>query len=471
MSESRDLVVLGGGVGGLVVTSVAAQLGLKVTLIERSQRLGGDCLHAGCVPSKALLRTAKVADLMRRGIEYGLPSFAPDVDLARINAHVQRVIDSIQAHDDPERFRGYGAEVLFGQARFLDAHTLSFGERRIGARRFVVATGSRPHIPPIDGIEAIPYLTNESVFKLEQLPQRLAVLGAGAIGVELGQAFSRLGSRVTLVEAQSRILPGEEAEMGELLTQLLQQQGITLRAGVRVERVAQEGEDTLLSFSNGQTLACDRLLVAVGRRPNIEDLGLDAAGVRFEPMGIVVDDRMRTSRRHIYACGDVCGRGQLTHLAEYQAGIVIANAIFRFPRRMDQDAVPRVIYSDPEFAQAGMSEDLARERHGKVEVQRLDFSTVDRAITDVQTHGRIKLVIRRGRLIGASIVGPQAGELIHELALAIRARIKLSRIADTVHAYPTLAMAIRRAANAYLAPRLFNDRTRRLVAWLNRLAP
>lgn len=453
------------------MTSIAAQLGLKVTLIERSQRLGGDCLHAGCIPSKTLLRTAKVADLMRRGIEYGLPSFAPEVDLARVNAHVQRVIDSIQEHDDPERFRNYGAEVLFGSSRFLDPHTLSFGDRRIRARRFVVATGSRPLIPPIDGIEATPYLTNETVFTLEQLPKRLVVLGAGATGVELGQAFSRLGSQVILFEAQTRILPSEDAEMGAVLAQLLQQQGITLRTGVRVERVATEGPDTLLSCSDGQTVACDRLLVAVGRRPNIEDLGLDAAGVRYKPIGIVVNDRMRTSRRHIYACGDVCGRGRLTHMAEYQAGIIIANAVFRYPRRMNQDAVPRVIYSDPEFAQAGMTEDLARERYGRIEVQRLDFAIVDRAITDVQSHGRIKLMIRRGRLIGASIVGPQAGELIHELALAIRTRTKLTQIADTVHAYPTLALAIRRAANAYLAPRLFNDRTRRLVGWLNRLAP
>jgi pyruvate/2-oxoglutarate dehydrogenase complex dihydrolipoamide dehydrogenase (E3) component len=471
VSESRDLIVLGGGVAGLVVTSVAAQLGLKVTLIERSQRLGGDCLHYGCVPSKTLLRAAKVADLMRRGIEYGLPSVAPEVDLARVNEHVRRVIDTIQAHDDPERFRGYGAEVLFGHARFLDPHTLDFRDRRIRARRFVIATGSRPLVPPIDGIETIPYLTNESVFALEQLPPRLVVLGAGAIGVELGQAFARLGSRVTLIEAQSRILPSEDPEMSELLAGVLQQQGIAIRTGVRIERVECLDKDTLIHSSAGRTVTCDRVLVATGRRPNIEDLGLDAAGVRCKPLGVVVDERMRTSRRHIYACGDVCGRGQLTHMAEYQAGIVIANAIFRFPRRMDPDAVPRVFYSDPEFAQAGLSEPAARERYGGIEVQRLDFSGVDRAITDVQTQGRIKLVIRRGRLIGATVVGPQAGELIHELALAISARIKLTRIADMVHAYPTLALSIRRAINAYLAPQLFNERTRRLVIWLNRLLP
>lgn len=465
------MIVLGGGVGGLVVTSVAAQLGLKVTLIERSERLGGDCLHYGCVPSKTLLRAAKVADLMRRGIEYGLPSASPEVDLGRVNAHVRRVIETIQVHDDPERFRSYGAEVLFGEARFADPHTLVFNDRRMRARRFLIATGSRPHIPPIEGLEQTPYLTNESVFDLEQLPRHLVVLGGGAIGIELGQAFARLGSRVTVLEAQSRVLPGEDPEMSTILAGVLQQVGVQIRTGVRVERVARADDETLLQTSDGDSIACDRLLVATGRRPNIEDLGLDAAGVEYKPLGIVVDDRMRSSRRHIYACGDVTGRGQLTHMAEYQAGIVIANAIFRFPQRMDPDAVPRVVYSDPELAQAGLSEPEARERHGDIEVQRLDFSSVDRAITDVQTHGRIKLVIRRGRLVGATIVGPQAGELIHELALAIRARMKPARIADTVHAYPTLALGIRRAANAYLAPRLFNDRTRRLVRWLNRLLP
>ena len=467
--NKRDLVIIGGGAGGLVIASVAAQLGLNVTLIEKEEKLGGDCLHYGCVPSKTLIHAARVASLMRRGSEVGLPAFNPEVDLGMVNAFVQSVIEKIQVHDDPERFRSYGCEVLFGAAEFVDTHSVRVNAQTITAKRFVIATGSRPFIPPIEGLEEAGYLTNIDIFSLQKLPARLVVLGGGPIGLEMAQAFSRLGSEVTVIERLPHLLPQEDPEVADTLKEKLLREGLSIHTDVGAERISHKGDTRLVHCSGDITLECDQLLVAVGRRPNCEDLGLEKAGVDFTPRGITVDRRMRSSQKHIYVVGDVCGPYPFTHMAEYQAGIVISNAIFRFPKKANYRVVPWVTYTDPELARVGLSEQQAIEQGIKPTVLRFDFKDIDRALAEAETDGFYKLVTYKGKILGASILGPHAGELIHEIVLAMQANIKIGKISTAIHAYPTLAQIHRRVVNSAYAPKLFSARTRALVKWINRI--
>ncbi len=473
--SKRDLVVIGGGTGGLIVTSVAAQLGLKVTMIERREKLGGDCLQTGCVPSKTLIHAAKVASLMRRADEYGLKAVEPEVDLGRVSDHVQSVIDQIQPHDDPERFRGYGAEVIFGHATFTDSHTVEVNGQAIQGRRFVIASGSSPFIPPIPGLDEITYLTNENIFSLRELPARLIVLGGGAIGVEIAQAYARLGSQVTIVERLPHILPQEDPEISDMLAESLKAEGIEILTGTSAEQVSKTGDVYHMRCSGQESsdieLESDALLVAVGRRPNVEGMGLEAAGVLYDNRGIKVDRRMRSSTKHIYACGDVAGPYPFTHMAEYQAGIVISNAIFRFPKKANYRVVPWVTYSDPELARVGITEQQAKEQGLEVDVLRFSFDDIDRALAEVETVGEMKLISRKGKILGATILGPHAGELIHEIVLAMQAGLKIGDISATIHAYPTLAQISRRTVNTYYGEKLFSERTRKVVGWINKLLP
>lgn len=468
----RDLVVIGGGAGGLVVASVAAQLGLKVTLIEKAATLGGDCLHHGCVPSKTLIHTARVAALMRRGADFGLPAVEPVVDLGKVTDHVQAVIDHIQQHDDPERFRSYGCEVLLGEsAEFVSPHTVRVGEQVIHGRRFVITTGSRPAVSPIPGIEAAGYLTNLDLFSLRQLPRSLIVLGGGPIGLEMGQAFARLGSRVTIIERLPHLLPQEDPELADALGACLTAEGIDIRVSTSAECVSRAGDRRIVECSGGLKFESEAILVAVGRRPNTEGLGLKAAGIAFDAKGIQVDRRLRTSQKHIYAAGDVCGPYPFTHMAEYQAGIVISNAVFHFPRKTDYRVVPWVTFTDPELARVGLTEPQARAQGIEPTVLRFAFKDIDRAVTEVESNGFIKLIAHKGKILGASLLGPHAGELIHEIALAMKTGASLSDISATIHAYPTLAQVHRRAVNTAFAPKLFSPGARRLVRWINRLIP
>ena len=469
--NKRDLVIIGGGAGGLVIASVAAQLGLKVTLIEKEKKLGGDCLHYGCIPSKTLIQAGKVASLMRRGAEFGLPAIEPEVDLAKVNAHVQSVIDLIQPHDDPERFRDYGCEVLFGAAEFIDAHSVKVNNETINSKRFVIATGSRPFVPPIEGLEEAGYLTNIEIFSLQKLPGRLVVLGGGPIGLEMAQAFSRLGSQVTVVERLPHLLPQEDPEVADVLQKKLADDGIKFYTGISAERVSRAGELRTVHCSDDINLECDQILVAVGRRPNIENIGLETAGINFSARGVEIDSRQRTSQKHIYAVGDVCGPYPFTHMAEYQAGIVISNAIFRFPKKTDYRVVPWVTYTDPELARVGLTEQQAIEKGIAPTVLRFDFKDIDRALAEVETAGFTKLITHKGKILGATILGPHAGELIHEIVLAMQTGTKISEVSATIHAYPTLAQIHRRTVNTLYAPKLFSSRTRTVVKWINRLLP
>jgi pyruvate/2-oxoglutarate dehydrogenase complex dihydrolipoamide dehydrogenase (E3) component len=468
-----DVIVIGGGAAGLVVTAGAAQFGLKVALIEKAGVLGGDCTHYGCVPSKSLIRSAKVVSLMRRAAEFGLEPPQVRFDFDRVTAHVHNVIRHIATHhDDPERFRRMGAEVIFGLATFRSPREVAVNGEVLAARKFVVATGSRPSVPPVEGLEAAGYLTNESVFDLKRLPPALLVLGGGAIGLELAQAFARFGSRVTVVEMLDRILPPEDPEISAALREVLEGEGVVIHTGTKATCVdVAEGPKVLVCDQGGRELRleADEILVAAGRTPNVEGLDLDAAGVAVGRGGVQVDARLRTTAGHIWACGDVVGPYQFTHMAEYQAGIVLRNIVFHLPAKVDYRAVPWTTFTDPEVARVGLTEGEARHRGISHEVLRFPFKDVDRALADVEPRGFAKFVVGKGHLLGASIFGPQAGELIHEAVLAMQARLPFNKISQAIHVYPTLAQVNRRTVNSYYAPRLFSPRTRTLVRWIQRI--
>ena len=467
----QDLVVIGGGPGGLVVASVAAQTGLRVTLVEKSQRLGGDCLHTGCIPSKTLIHAARTVHAARTGFREGLLDAMPGIDFSAAIDTVNRAIETIQAHDDPERFRGYGCDVRFGKAKFTTSQTVSVDEEVITGRRFVIATGSWPAVPPIPGLEEAGFETSDTIFSRRDLPRQLAVIGGGPVGVELAQAFARFGSRVTLVEMGERLLAGEDPDVSAELRTLLEQDGIQIITGARITMVHRAGESRQLMLEDKGTVECDRILVAAGRRPAAHGLGLEAAGVEFGAAGISVDARLRTTQKHIFAIGDVCGPYRLTHMAEYQAGIALANIVFRVPRKADYRVVPRVVYSDPETAAVGLTQSAADRQGITYDIVRFPMSRVDRAITDNARAGFAKILVSKGRICGASLIGPHAGELIHELALAMRVKAKVREITELVHAYPTYAQINRRAIINSQAPLLQTRRVRLLVWLLQRLIP
>jgi pyruvate/2-oxoglutarate dehydrogenase complex dihydrolipoamide dehydrogenase (E3) component len=469
--RKQDLAIIGGGPGGLVVASVAAQLGLRVSLVEKTDRLGGDCLHTGCVPSKTLLHMAHVAQTTREGVRDGLLSSMPDIDFGKAIDRVSQVIETIQHHDDPERFRGYGCDVRFGKAAFISPNELAVEGDIIRARRFVIATGSTPAIPPIPGLEEAGFDTNETIFKRRQLPQRLAVLGGGPVGVELAQAFARLGSRVTIIEMADRLLAMNDPAVSEELQRCLEAEGIEIRTAVSAQSVRRDGDSRQLQLDDGNTVECERILLATGRRPAVHGLGLKEAGVTFTGRGIEVDRRLRTSQRHIYAVGDVCGPLAFTHMAEYQAGIALANIVFRIPKKVDYRVIPRVVYTDPEVATVGLNSAEADEQGLRYDVAEFPLADLDRAITEQRSHGFARILIRKGRIIGASIIAPRAGELIHELALAMRVNAKVKEITELVHAYPTYAQINRRTINSRYAHLLQSRKARTLVWLLNRLLP
>jgi pyruvate/2-oxoglutarate dehydrogenase complex dihydrolipoamide dehydrogenase (E3) component len=467
----QDLVVIGGGPGGLVVASVAAQLGLRVTLVEQSDRLGGDCLHTGCVPSKSLIAMSRIAHATRQGVANGLLSSMPDIDFASAIAHVDRVIGRIQLHDDPERFRSYGCDVRFGKAVFTGEREVVVDDEIIRGRRFLIATGSRPAIPPIPGLDEAGYDTNETIFQRRTLPRRLAVIGGGPVGVELAQAFARLGSEVTIVEMADQLLGRMDHKAAETLREILDSEGVRVRLSAAITSVRRAGDSRQIVLESGETVECDRILVAAGRRPAVDGLGLDAAGVEYDRRGVQVDERLRTSRRHIYAVGDVCGPLQFTHVAEYQAGVALANIAFRLPKKTDYRVIPVVVYTDPEVAAVGLTEQLAGEQGISYEVAEFPMADIDRAIADDAPAGYARFLLGKGRIIGASMVGAHAGEVIHEVALAMQTGAKAKQLSELVHAYPTYAQLNRRTINSRYAGLLQSRKVHLLVWLLNRLLP
>ncbi len=453
MAETYDLIVIGGGSAGLVAAGGAAILGARVALIEKN-KLGGDCLYTGCVPSKSLIRSARFASDMQRAAEFGfqIPDFKfQNNSFASITDRVQNVIKEIEPHDAPEVFEEMGAEGIFGDAKFLNPNELEIklkdsGETKIfRSKRFCIATGSSPLVPPIEGLRETKFITNENVFELKDLPARLIVLGGGAIGVEMGQAFQRLGAKVSLIEMGDRILPKEDAETSDFMADFLQQEGVeilTKSKAVKIHR--NERSEKVVTIERGgkmQEITGDEILVAVGRKPNVGGLDLEKAGVKFDEKRIETNRYLQTSAKNIYAAGDVTAHFQFTHTADYEAQIVIQNSFVPFPfkKKTDFRVVPWATFTEPEIARVGLTEREAKEKFGTVKIIKVSFEENDRAHAEGETKGFAKIILRKKKIVGAHIAGLRAGELIHEFVLAMTHNLSLADLNKAIHVYPTLS--------------------------------
>ena len=458
-----DIGVIGGGSAGLSVTAGVAQLGAKTVLIEKEPRLGGDCLHYGCAPSKTLIKTARVYHLMKNGPKFGLPeAVVPPVNYKDVRARIKSVIDAIQHHDSVERFCGLGAQVEFGEARFSDEHTVDLDGRRISAKNWVIATGSSPAIPPVPGLDSTPYLTNKDIFYMDRLPESLIVLGAGPIAVEMAQAFSRLGSKVAVVQRSGRILSREDSDMAGIVKDVIEKEGVTFLLDTKVKSVRDLGSEREVTvedaLGNEIKLKAEAVLVALGRSANVEGLGLDNAGVEFTRKGVTTDNRLRTTQKHIYAAGDVIGKYLFTHAAGYEAGIVLANIIFKLPRKADYSRLPWTTYTDPELASIGLNEKAAREQGIRYDVWIEKFKDNDRSLAEGEETGLIKMIVDKDeKPIGVQILGPHAGDLLGEWVAVMNGKVKVSTLASAVHPYPTLAEINKRVAGDLMSPKLFSD--------------
>src|SRR5664279_3926708 len=464
-----DICVIGGGSAGLSVAAAAAAFGVPVVLVE-TNKMGGDCLNTGCVPSKALLAAGKRAALMQTSGAFGVTAQGVAVDFAKVHDHVHRVIAAIAPVDSAERFTGLGVRVIKGHARFKDNWTVVVGDIEIRARRFVVATGSKPALPPIAGLDQGPYFTNETIFNLTALPKHLVVIGAGPIGLALAQAFRRLGSEVTVCDA-AQPLAKDDPECATIVLDQLEREGVVLRSGVKVSRVAYTVGSvsvTIEGTGGDETLEGTHLLVATGRKATTAGLDLEAAGVTYDRSGIFVNQQLKTANKRVYAIGDAAaGQLQFTHAANYHAGLVIRNALFRLPVRVNNDAIPWVTYTEPELAQTGLSEAAARKRGIKIRILRWPYHDNDRAQAERETHGHIKVITTgKGKILGATIVGAQAGELIAMWTLAIAQGLNIRSLTGIVLPYPTLSEIGKRAAIEFFTPSLTSPWVRRIIAWL-----
>lgn len=463
-----DLCVIGGGSGGLTVAAGAAQMGAKVVLIERG-KMGGDCLNYGCVPSKALLAAAHAAQGAREARHFGVNVPNVDIDFQAVHDHVHRVIDAIAPNDSVERFEGFGCTVIQAAARFVGPREVEAGSYRIQAKFIVIATGSGAAIPPIPGLDDVPYLTNETIFELTERPRHLVVLGGGPIGLEMAQAHHRLGAQVSVLEA-AEIMNKDDPQLVEIVRARLLNEGVELREFAKVTRVEKTSIGVALFYNEGgheQRLEGSHLLVAVGRKPSLDGLNLEAAGIEYDRRGIKVDARLRTSNKRVFAIGDVAGSFQFTHMAGYHGGIVIRNALFRLPAKVDYRAVPWVTYTDPELAQVGMTEAMAREKGLAIKVLHWHFHENDRAQAELDVKGLVKVVVGKGGVVlGCGIVGPRAGELLMPWCLAVQNRMKISKVASVIVPYPTLSEVSKRAAGAYFTAALFGPWPKKIVRFL-----
>jgi pyruvate/2-oxoglutarate dehydrogenase complex dihydrolipoamide dehydrogenase (E3) component len=466
-----DICVIGGGPGGLSVAAAGAAFGRKVVLVER-HKMGGDCLNYGCIPSKALLAAGKRAHAMRTAAVFGISGIDPEIDPRAVHNHVHGVIAAIAPNDSVERFTGFGVRVIPAAARFIDKSTIVAGEYRIKARRFVLATGSAPLVPPIPGLDSVPYFTNETIFDNQQRLHDLIVIGAGPIGLELAQAHHRLGSRVTVLEA-AKALANEDPELSKVVLEQLAAEGINIHEGTTVERIESSlGRVRVHVSLNGQKHVVEgsHLLLAAGRKPTTSDLGLEAARIRYDNRGIKVNAGLKTSNRRVFAIGDCTGGAQFTHVADYHAGIVMRRILFRQPVKVDPSLLPRVTFTDPELAHVGLSETEAAKSAGKINVLRWPYHENDRAQAEHQTVGHIKVVTAKsGRILGATIVGAQAGELIQMWALAISQKLNIKAMTTWISPFPTLSEINKSVAEGYYATAPSNPTVRKVIGFLARL--
>ncbi len=464
------MVVIGGGTAGLVAAAGGASLGAKVALVERD-KLGGECLNYGCVPTKALIRSAKVASLMRRAEEFGLEPVPVEVDFPAVMARMRAVMERAGEADSPERFRKLGVDVFLGEeASFASPREISVNGSVLRARSVIVATGSGPKAPPIEGLEEVGFLDNVSVLGLKELPRSMVIVGAGPIGTEFAQMFARLGSQVELISSRDDPLPVEELEIGAALTGYLEEDRVRVHSGYRADeaRLLENGEKVVIARNDrGESveLRGEEILVAAGRTPTVDGLGLKSAGIELGEGGLVVDEHLKTTAKGVYAAGDITGIKRFTHAAEYQGRIALQNALFPLKRKADYAAIPWTTFTDPEVARVGLTEAEAREKHGSgVEAFRYDLPELDRAITDGEAKGFVKVVTgKRGRVLGGHIIGADAGNMIAEVVLAMRKGIPIGELSQTVHAYPTLSEGVKKAGDNYYREKLFNGRNKKVL--------
>ncbi|EJW20874.1 hypothetical protein IMCC14465_06700 [alpha proteobacterium IMCC14465] len=464
-----DLCVIGAGSGGLSVAAGAAQMGARVVLIEKG-KMGGDCLNYGCVPSKALLAAAHKAHDMHDGKEFGMKQTGLEINFRSVHNHIHDVIEGIAPHDSVERFEGLGVTVIKSKAKFMDARRVRAGSKVIMPRNTIIATGSSAALPDIPGLADIDYLTNETVFDLTRAPRHIVIIGGGPLGVEMAQALRRLGSEVTILEAK-RLLPKIDHELAEVVAAQLRKEGIRVVEETNIIQISQRRSNAVIHIADGKSvrdIEASHVLVATGRRPNLDELDLDKAGVLFSDSGIEVDRRLRTSNKRVFAIGDVIGGIQQTHAAGYHAGIVLRNTLFRLPAKADLSVMPRAIYTSPEIAEVGLTESEASQLHSTVQSLKWSFDDNDRARAERDMEGLVKVVVTKsGKILGAGIVGKNAGDLITPWTLAMQEDLKISSMANLIAAYPTRSEASKRAAGSFYAPTLFGKGTRRLVRFLS----
>lgn len=466
---TADICIIGGGSGGLSVAAGAAQMGANVVLFEGG-RMGGDCLNSGCVPSKSLLAAAKAAYHSHGKPEMGVVGRMAAVEFAAVKDHVAEVIAGIAPHDSPERFRGLGVKVIEDYARFISPREVEGGGVTCRAKYFVVATGSSAFIPPIPGLAETPYHTNETIFEDRIKPDHLIIIGGGPIGIEMAQAHARLGVDVTLIEAAPSIMIRDDAALVEILRTRLRTEGITLIEGAGVTAVSGSSGQVTVKVEGRDDISGSHLLMAVGRRPNLDRLNLEAAGVETIPPGIKTNARLQSSNRRIFAIGDVAARQQFTHIAGYHAGVVIRNILFRLPAKIDDRAVPWVTYTDPELAHVGLTEAEAARRGHQVQRLSVNLSENDRARAEHRGEGQVVAITdKKGRILGASILAPAAGEMIQPWILAIQNKLKIGAMASYIAPYPTYGEASKRTAGSFFTPKLFSDRMKAVVRFMMKL--
>ena len=464
-----DIGVIGGGAAGLTVTAGAAQLGAKTLLIEKETELGGDCLHFGCVPSKTLIKSAHVYHMMKSSSKYGLPSVnVPPVDFSEISKRIRSVIGTIQKHDSKERFCKLGAQVEFGEPRFADEYSLRLNGKVYSAKNWVIATGSSPVAPPIKGLDQTPHLTNREIFYLDRLPKSMIILGGGPIGCEMGQAFNRLGTEVTIVDRAEQILIKEDREMADAVMAVLADEGVGFQLQATIESTADRGtqKEVVITDARQQTvtLKAEAILVAIGRGANMSGLGLEQIGVKTTPGGITVDKRLRTSQKHIFAAGDVNGGFQFTHAAGYEGGIVVSNAIFHLPRKTDYTFLPWCTFTDPPLGNIGMNEAMAKAAGIEYKVWEEAFVDNDRSLAEGEQVGKIKLLMDSSeKPIGVQILGPHAGDLLAEWVAVLNGKVKLSTLAAAVHPYPTIGEINKRVAGNFFSPKIFSEKVKKTL--------
>ncbi len=466
-----DILIIGAGSAGLSLAAGASQMGADVVLLE-GHKMGGDCLNYGCVPSKALIASGKAAYDQQHAAQFGVANAGGEADYAAAMAHVAGVIAQIAPVDSQERFEGFGVNVIREFGRFISDSEVQAGDTVITARRIVIATGSSPFVPPIKGLDGVPYLTNETLFDLREKPDHLLIIGGGPIGMEMAQAHLRLGCKVTVIEGD-KALGKDDPELAEIVLQTLRDEGVVIEEGAKAQEIRGQKGAIEVVAEDGRIFKGSHLLVAVGRKANTEKLDLEKAGIEPTRQGVKVDESLRTTNRRVYAIGDVAGGLQFTHVAGYHAGVIIRSMLFGLPSKAKTSHIPWATYTSPELSQVGQTEAQARAAHGdKLEVVRFHYNHNDRAIAERKTTGLIKVMVIKGRPVGVSIVGYQAGELINLWALTLANNMKMSQIAAMVAPYPTIGEINKRAAGAYFSPRLFDSPlVKRVVGLVQRFVP